>query len=55
MNNTLINSREGEMQITDSPSFPFITLHIDHFGPIIESSNGFKHILVIVDVFSRFI
>lgn len=27
---------------------------MDHFGPIRESMDGFKHILVIVDAFSRF-
>lgn len=54
MANVSSNSREGEMQISDTPSSPFIILHLDHFGPISDSSDGFKHILVIVDAFSRF-
>lgn len=54
MADTSVNSREGDMQITDAPTSPFVIIHIDHFGPIIESSNGFKHILVVVDAFSRF-
>lgn len=48
------NSREGELQITDTPSLPFEICHIDHFGPIKESADGFKHILIIIDAFSRF-
>lgn len=52
--NSTANSREGEMQITESPSVPFEIMNIDHFGPIKESTNGFKHILIIVDAFSRF-
>jgi len=41
------------MQITNSPSAPFVILHIDHFGPIMVSTDGSKHILVIFDAFSR--
>lgn len=52
--NSSVNSREGEIQITDSPSAPFIILHLDHFGPILVSTDGFKHILVNVNAFSRF-
>lgn len=52
--NSSSNSREGEFQITDTPSFPFEIYHIDHFGSIKESADGYKHILVVVDAFSRF-
>lgn len=52
--NTSTNSQEGELQRTDTPSFPFDICHIDHFGPIKESIDGFKYILVLIDVFSRF-
>jgi len=52
--NAAINAREGEMQITDLPSVPFEIMHIDHFGPFKEASEGFKHILIIVDAFTRF-
>jgi len=54
MSNTAVNSLEGEMQITNNPTVPFEILHTDHFGPLKESNNGFKHILLIVDAFTRF-
>ena len=31
------------------------TVHIDHFGPLIDSISRRKHILVLVDSFTRFI
>jgi len=52
--NAAINTREGEMQFTNLPSVPFEIMHIDHFGPFKEASEGFKHILIIVDAFTRF-
>lgn len=52
MANPVSNSREGEMQITDTPSGPFQIIHIDHFGPINESDLGFKHILIVIDAFT---
>lgn len=49
-----VNTREGELSLTDSPSAPLQIIHADHFGPIKESSEGFKYILVIIDAFTRF-
>lgn len=40
--------------MTDTPSLPFEIIHVDHFGPMKESINGYKHILMIVDAFSRY-
>lgn len=54
MTNSATNSREGEMQITDSPTIPFYIIHTDHFGPLKESRDGFKHVLLVVDAFTRF-
>lgn len=48
------HSREGEIQIVSSPKTPLETLHVDHFGPLQETADGFKHIFVIVDAFTRF-
>lgn len=39
MTNSSVNSCEGNMQITDIPSSSLEIIHIDHFGPLKESSN----------------
>ena len=36
-------------------TFPFLTVHIDHKGPINPPSNGNKHCLVVIDSFSHYI
>lgn len=54
MANSAVNSREGEMQITDTPISPLEIIHVDHLGPIKGSSSGFKHVLVVIDAFSRY-
>lgn len=48
------NYREGEIQICEIAKRPCEVIHIDHFGPLQETERGYKHILVIVDTFSRF-
>lgn len=48
------NVKEGEMQLVESSTIPFQTLHVDHFGPIIETKKEFKHILVVIDSFTRY-
>lgn len=47
--------REGEMQICNQSISPFEVLQIDNFGPLQQTENGLKHILVLVDSFTRFI
>lgn len=34
---------------------PFCTLHLDHFGPLEETENGHKNIIVIIDAFTKFV
>lgn len=51
--NSASNSCE-ELQISENLSSPFQTIRIDHFGPIVESEQGFKPIFVVVDAFTRF-
>lgn len=46
--------REGETASYPSPKDPMETLHVDHFGPLQVTKSEFKHILVIVDAFTRF-
>jgi len=51
----LSGKMEGEMQIFEKEISPFKTLHIDHFGPLETTSNGYKYILVIVDAYTKFV
>ena len=46
---------EGEMLIYEKETIPFQTVHIDHFGPLAETIDNFKHILVIIDAFTKFV
>jgi len=52
--NTSTNARKGELQTTLTPNVPFQVVHMDHYGPLIESSDGRKHILILVDAYSRY-
>lgn len=52
--NTFTNRNEDEIQSSDNPKFPFEVIHIDYFGPLQQSNDGFKYIFVIVDVYSRY-
>lgn len=54
MANTSGHTREGEIQIGRLPNSPFDTLHLDHFGPLPETEDGFRHVLVVIDAFTRY-
>ena len=43
---------EGEMLIYEKETIPFQTVHIDHFGPLAETVDNFKHILIIIWLFA---
>lgn len=45
---------QGFIQNVDKPSGPMEILHADCLGPLPATSDGFKHILVVVDTFSKF-
>ena len=45
---------EGELHSIDKGCFPYDTVHVDHVGPFEKSKSGFRHMLVIVDSFSKF-
>jgi len=53
--NSTSHAKEGELQLTEHPSEPFRIIHIDYFGPLTPSDQGHKHILLIVDAFTRFV
>ena len=46
--------REGFLHAIPKQNVPFDTVHIDHLGPLEKTGKGFKHILVIVDAFTKF-
>jgi len=46
-----MNNLERETQLYPLPS-PQEILHLDHFGPLQETTDNFKHIFVIVDTFT---
>ncbi|RLU18847.1 hypothetical protein DMN91_009205 [Ooceraea biroi] len=54
MVNTSTQGTEGETQLYPLPKEPLKILHIDHFGPLQGSADNYKHILVIIDAFTRF-
>lgn len=48
------HAKEGETCLYPLSKNPVEILHIDHFGPLQETSDNFKHILVVIDSFTRF-
>jgi len=50
LSNSSTHSREGEL--TSNLVKPFEILHLDHFGPLQMTEDGFRHVLVIVDSFT---
>ena len=45
---------EGFLQSLPKDKLPFQTLHADHFGPLEKTGRGYKHILLIVEGFTKF-
>lgn len=46
--------QEGFLRSIKKGNLPFHTIHIDHMGPLEKSTQGNKHLLVIVDAFTKF-
>lgn len=46
---------EGEMEIVESVAIPMYTLHVNHFGPLEETNQGYKYILVVVDAYTVYL
>jgi len=49
-----MNRLEGETSLYPAAKAPMELLHVDHFGPLQETRDRFKHILVMVDAYTRF-
>ena len=54
MSNTASNRFEGETSLFPSPKAAMEALYVDHFGPLQETSEKYRYILVIVDAYTRF-
>ncbi|XP_011687455.1 PREDICTED: uncharacterized protein K02A2.6-like [Wasmannia auropunctata] len=52
---TASGKSEGQMEIYEKDTIPFQTLHIDHLGPLEETIDGYKYILVMIDAFTKFV
>jgi len=54
----LINRKQGKQEgflnKIDKGDLPLHTWHIDFLGPLINTPRGYKHILVIIDAFTKF-
>lgn len=48
------NRFEAETSLVPAPQTPFEIIHVDHFGPLEESNDHYKHVLVVVDAFTQF-
>jgi len=46
---------EGFLHSIPKKKVPFATNHIDHFGPLEKTGKGYRHLLIIVDAFTKFI
>jgi len=53
--NSSANSLERETHLTPLPTVPMETVHVDHFGPLQQTENNCKYILVAIDAFTRFV
>lgn len=50
-----VRLHERKLHSIPKAPVPFDTLHIDHFGPLSNIINKNKHILVIIDAFTKFV
>lgn len=46
---------EDKIQLFERGSFPFRTLHLDHYGPLETITDGYKHVLIIIDTYTKFV
>jgi len=53
--NAKTGKKEGFLTSIDRGDLPFITYHIDRVGPTEMTTKPYNHILVIVDVFSKYV
>ena len=47
--------QEGFLHPVPKGGLPFQAIHVDHYGPLERTGRGYKHVLSIVDGFTKFI
>lgn len=51
----ITGKREGYLHNIPKGDRPFLTVHVDHLGPLEKTKNSNKFILVVIDSFSKFV
>lgn len=46
---------EGLLHSLPKGDLPFITIHVDHFGPVDRSHATKRHVLVVIDAFTKYV
>lgn len=49
------DKQDGWLNAIEKGDLPLDTYHIDHLGPLTSTRKNYKHILVVVDAFSKFV
>ena len=52
---TSANKIEAKLHCPDKGNKPFLTLHIDHYGPFEKSGNRHEYIFEVIDAFTKFV
>ncbi|KAJ3655811.1 hypothetical protein Zmor_014922 [Zophobas morio] len=55
LNKTPGGKRPGMLHPISAPKRPFERVHVDNLGPFVKTSSGCEHVMVVIDVFSRFV
>jgi len=46
---------EGFLHSVPKEKLPFVTIHVDHLGPLEKTERNYRHVLVVIDAFTKFI
>ena len=55
LNNRKHGKQDGMLHPIDKDDTPLHTYHIDHLGPLASTSKKYKHILAVIDSFTKFV
>lgn len=46
---------DGPLWLVDKANIPFVTVHVDHLGPLEKTKSKNEHILAVIDSFTKFL